>query len=59
MEEEQKEKEIEMLNEIFARAASDPEFRNMLLREPSSVLDKYGLSEEIKKMILEGLRGMN
>jgi len=59
MEEKVREKEIEILNEIFARAASDPEFRNMLLREPSSVLDKYGLSEEIKKMILEGLRGMN
>jgi len=57
--EEINEKEIQIINEIFAKAAKDPEFRNMLLKEPSSVLDKYGLSDEIKNMVLEGLRGMN
>jgi len=57
--EEINEKEIQILNEIFAKAAKDPEFRNMLLKEPSSVLGKYGLSDQIKNMVLEGLRGMN
>ena len=56
--EEVSDKEIQILNEIFAKAAKDPEFRNMLLKEPNSVLDKYGLSEQAKKMILEGLKGI-
>jgi len=57
--EEVSDKEIQILNEIFTKAAKDPEFRNMLLKEPYSILDEYSLSEQAKKMILEGLRGMN
>ena len=57
--EEANDKEIQILNDIFAKAAKDPEFRNMLLKEPSSILDKYGLSDEIKRLILEGIRDMN
>ena len=52
-------KEIQILNEIFTKAAKDPEFRNMLLKEPSSILDKYGLSDKTKRMILEGIRDMH
>ncbi len=57
--EEVNDREIQILNEIFAKATKDPEFRNMLLKEPSSVLDKYELSEETKQVILEGVRGMS
>ncbi len=55
--EEADEKAIQILNEIFAKAAKDPEFRNKLIKEPSSVLDKYELSDETKQMILEAIRG--
>jgi hypothetical protein len=56
--EETNDKEVQIINEIFVKAVKDPEFRNMLLKEPSSILDKYSLSEQAKKMILEGLQGM-
>ncbi len=51
------EKALQTLNEIFVKTAKDPEFRNKLIKEPSSVLDKYELSHEIKQMILEAVRG--
>ncbi len=56
--EEVNDREIQILNEIFAKAAQDPEFRKMLLKETSSVLDKYEISDETKQIILEGVRGM-
>lgn len=54
--EEADEKATQILNEIFAKASKDPEFRNKLIKEPSSVLDKYELSNETKQMILEAVR---
>ncbi len=51
-------KEIQILNELFAKATEDPEFRNALLKDPSSILDEYGLSDETKKMMIEGLLNM-
>ncbi len=56
MEDEGDEKAIQILNEIFAKAAKDPEFRDKLIKEPSSILDKYELSNETKQMILEAVR---
>ena len=56
--EESNEKEIQTLNEIFAKAAGDPEFRNSLLEEPSSVLEKYELSSETKKLLLDAVLDM-
>lgn len=56
--EEVNENEIQALNEIFAKAAKDPEFRNSLLKEPSSVLEKYELSSEIKQLLLNAVREM-
>jgi len=57
MEDEVDKKAIQILNEIFVKAAKDPEFRNKLIKEPSSVLDKYELSNETKQLILEAVRG--
>ena len=51
-------KEVQTLNEIFAKAAKDPEFRNSLLKEPSSVLEQYELSSETKQLILNAVRDM-
>jgi len=56
--EEINEKEVQVLNEIFARAAKDPEFRNMLLKETSSVLEKYELSSETKQLLLNTIQDM-
>ena len=56
--EEMNEKEVQTLNEIFAKAAKDPEFRNKLLNESSSVLEKYELSNETKQLLLNAVRDM-
>ncbi|MGH9877545.1 MAG: hypothetical protein ACRD5H_07890 [Nitrososphaerales archaeon] len=57
--EEIKEKEVQTLNEILAKAAKDPEFRNKLLNESSSVLEQYELSNETKQMLLESIRNLS
>lgn len=54
-----KENEVQTLNEIFAKAAKDPEFRNKLLNESSSVLEKYELSNETKQLLLESIRSLS
>ena len=53
------EKEVQTLNAIFAKAAKDPEFRNKLLNESSSVLEQYELSNETKQMLLESIRNLS
>jgi hypothetical protein len=40
-----KEEDAVIISEILLRAASDPEFRNQLIRQPSSVLAQYNISE--------------
>ncbi|MFQ5969062.1 MAG: hypothetical protein ACE5J2_01005 [Nitrososphaerales archaeon] len=59
MEEKGKEKEIEILNEIFAKAASDREFRNMLIHETSSVLERYPISSETKQILKKCISDMS
>jgi hypothetical protein len=46
-----KEEDAAIINEILLRAASDPEFRNQLIRQPSNVLAQYNISEEAKAII--------
>lgn len=50
--------EIQKLNEIFIKAAKEPEFRNILLKDPTAVLEKYQLSDETKHTMLEVVRNM-
>jgi tripartite-type tricarboxylate transporter receptor subunit TctC len=57
--EETDKKDVQTLNEIFAKAAKDPEFRNKLLNDSTSVLEKYELSNETKQMILEAVRSIS
>jgi len=59
MEEKMKEKDIEILDEIFAKAASDPEFRNMLINETSSVLERYLISTETKRILKKCISDMS
>jgi hypothetical protein len=46
-----RQKDAEIISEILLRAASEPEFRNSLIREPSRVLQEYNISEEAKAII--------
>jgi hypothetical protein len=46
-----RQKDAEIISEILLRAASEPEFRNSLIREPSRVLQDYNISEEAKAII--------
>lgn len=44
-------KEAEIISEILLKAASEPEFRNELIRDPGVVLDQYNVSPEAKLII--------
>ena len=46
-----RQRDAEIISEILLRAASEPEFRNSLIREPSKVLQEYNISEEAKAII--------
>jgi hypothetical protein len=46
-----RQKDAEIISEILLRAASEPEFRNSLIKEPSRVLQEYNISEEAKAII--------
>lgn len=44
-------KEAEIISEILLKAASEPEFRNELVKDPGVVLEKYNVSPEAKLII--------
>lgn len=44
-------KEAEIISEILLKAASEPEFRNELIKDPGVVLEKYNVSPEAKLII--------
>lgn len=44
-------KEAEIISEILLKAASDPEFRNELVKNPGVVLEQYNVSPEAKLII--------
>jgi len=44
-------KEAEIISEILLKAASDPEFRNELVKDPGVVLERYNVSPEAKLII--------
>ena len=44
-------KEAEIISEILLKAASDPEFRNELVKDPGVVLEKYNVSPEARLII--------
>ena len=44
-------KEAEIISEILLKAASEPEFRNELIRNPGTVLEQYNVSSEAKHII--------
>jgi hypothetical protein len=48
---EHREKEAEIISEILLKAASEPEFRNSLIRDPATVLKEYDVSPQAKMVI--------
>jgi len=46
-----KEKEAEIISEILLKAASEPEFRNSLIRDPLTILEQYNISAQAKMVI--------
>jgi hypothetical protein len=40
-----------IVGDILLKAASEPDFRRLLLTEPSRVLDDYDISSEVKSII--------
>ncbi|HZB73227.1 MAG TPA: hypothetical protein VE378_00645 [Nitrososphaeraceae archaeon] len=46
-----RQRDAEIISEILLKAASEPKFRNSLIKEPSRVLQEYEISEEAKAII--------
>jgi hypothetical protein len=44
-------KEAEIISEILFKAASEPDFRNELIKDPAIVLEQYNVSPEAKLII--------
>jgi hypothetical protein len=44
-------KEAKIISEILLKAASEPEFRNELIKDPGIVLEQYNVSPEAKLII--------
>jgi hypothetical protein len=50
-----RQRDAEVISEILLKAASEPEFRNSLIKEPSRVLQEYNISEEAKVIIKKSI----
>jgi hypothetical protein len=50
-----RQKDAEVISEILLKAASEPEFRNILIRKPSEILDQYNISQEAKLVIRKSI----
>jgi hypothetical protein len=48
-------KEAEIISEILLKAASEPEFRNSLIRDPADVLRQYNVSPHAKTIIANSI----
>jgi hypothetical protein len=48
-------KEAEIISEILLKAASEPEFRNSLIRDPTNVLQMYDVSPQAKTIITKSI----
>jgi hypothetical protein len=48
---ESRKEDARIVGDILLKAASEPDFRRLLLTEPSRVLDDYDLSSEAKSII--------
>jgi hypothetical protein len=51
-------KEAEVISEILLKAASEPEFRNSLIRDPANVLQMYDVSPQAKTIITKSINDL-
>ena len=49
--ESQQQKEAEIISEVLLKAASEPEFRNELIKDPEIILEQYDVSPGAKLII--------
>lgn len=47
--------EAEIVSEILLKAASEPEFRKRLIRNPKKILDCYDISNEARIVIQKSI----
>jgi hypothetical protein len=50
--------EAEIVSEILLKAASEPEFRKRLIRNPEKILECYSISREAKHIIQKSIRDL-
>lgn len=50
-----RQKEAEIISEILLKAASEAEFRNSLIKDPSAILERYNISNEAKYIIRKSI----
>lgn len=50
-----RQKEAEIISEILLRAASEPDFRNVLVKDPGNVLAQYDVSPQAKLIITRSI----
>jgi hypothetical protein len=50
--------EAEVISEILLKAASEPEFRKRLIKNPEKILACYGVSSEAKYIIQKSVRDL-
>jgi len=50
-----RQKEAEIISDILLRAASEPDFRNLLIKNPAEILEKYNISNEAKYIIKKSI----
>ena len=50
-----RQKDAEIISEILVKAASEAEFRNSLIKDPTTVLEKYNISNEAKYIIRKSI----
>lgn len=50
-----RQKDAEVISEILLKAASEPEFRNVLVKDPTKVLEKYNISPQAKLIIKKSI----
>jgi hypothetical protein len=50
-----RQKEAEIISEILLRAASEPDFRNVLVKDPGNVLAQYNVSPEARLIITRSI----
>jgi hypothetical protein len=50
-----RQKDAEIISEILLKAASEPEFRNVLVKDPTKVLEQYNISPQAKLIIKKSI----